>query len=181
MNLGQALGLFLAFYASREGRGATVQFPGNDAVYNALHTDSTQTTVARMHIYASLHPGDTSEQIFNVGDTLDGISWAVKWPALCDWFGLKGVSHDASLTPSGAEYMRMHQDEWTAWETRHGLKEKVLEAASWDFLKVMLEMAAFDRQYDLGRLKDIGFGERQDIVKSYIAIFEKMRAAKMIP
>ncbi|KAH8805146.1 hypothetical protein F5884DRAFT_441544 [Xylogone sp. PMI_703] len=182
MNLAQALGLFLAFYASREGPGATVQFPGNDVVYNALHTDVAQTTVARMHIYASLHPDATSEQVFNVGDAPGGTSWAVKWPALCDWFGLKGVSRDASSpTPSGEEYMRMHQQEWTAWETRNGLKRKVLEAASWDFLKVMLEMPAFDRQYDLGRAKQIGFTQSQDIIKSYIDVFEKMRAAKMIP
>jgi hypothetical protein len=182
MNLGQALGLFLAFYASQEGPGATVQFPGNDAVYNALHTDSTQTTVARMHIYASLHPEKTSGQVFNVGDTFGGIRWADKWPALCGWFGLKGVSRDESAPmPSGAAYMHLHQKDWSSWEARNGLKGKVLEAASWDFLHVMLEMAVFDRQYDLGRLKEIGFTDTRDIIKSFIAVFEQMRAVKIIP
>ena len=182
MNLAQAIGLFLAFYASKNGLGATVPFPGSESSYNALQTDVTQTTLARMHIYVSLYPEITSKQIFNIGDNPGSISWAIKWPVLCEYFGLKGTAPDSAFGKlSGTKYMRQHRDEWSAWEKQNGLKEKVLEAASWDFLEIMLERVVFNRQYDLCRLGEIGFEEQRDVLEGYKMVFERMKAAKMMP
>jgi hypothetical protein len=47
MNLAQALGLFFSFYASHEGSGTQVPYPGPLAAYTALHTDVSQDILAR--------------------------------------------------------------------------------------------------------------------------------------
>ncbi|KAH6661843.1 hypothetical protein B0J14DRAFT_663125 [Halenospora varia] len=42
MNMAQALGLFLSFYASSKGSGASVEYPGPQAAFTARHTDVSQ-------------------------------------------------------------------------------------------------------------------------------------------
>ena len=55
-------------YASLKGKDVEVSFLGNEAAYNALHTDTSQDILSRFHIYASLHPGAVSKRAFNIAD-----------------------------------------------------------------------------------------------------------------
>lgn len=43
------------------------------------------------------------------------------------------------------------------------------------------EYSTFDRQFDLGEARRIGFRESEDHVKGYHVAFDRMRAAKIIP
>jgi hypothetical protein len=72
MNLAQALSFFLSYFAYREGPGVKVTYPSPQAAYTALHTDVSQSLLARFHNFASLHPDFTARQVFNVGDDLAG-------------------------------------------------------------------------------------------------------------
>jgi hypothetical protein len=47
-------------------------YPSPQAAYTALHTDVSQSLLARFHNFASLHPDFTARQVFNVGDDLAG-------------------------------------------------------------------------------------------------------------
>jgi hypothetical protein len=91
MNLAQALGVFLSFFAYREGPGAKTPYPGPQAAYTALHTDVSPSLLARFHIYASLHPSLTAREAFNIGDDPAGVSWMAVWPRICAYFGLVGA------------------------------------------------------------------------------------------
>ncbi len=78
MNLAQCLGLYLSFYASVHGKGATVAFPSSQEAYNATHTDVSQDILARMHIFASQHPEAAGKRAFNVADE-GPVTWATVW------------------------------------------------------------------------------------------------------
>jgi len=43
------------------------------------------------------------------------------------------------------------------------------------------EFSAFDRHYDIGEARRIGFAERVDPVEGYKIAFERMREANIIP
>jgi hypothetical protein len=184
MNLAQALGLFLSFFASREGPGTSVPYPGPQSAYTAPHTDVSQSLLARFHLYASLHPDLTAGQAFNVGDEPAGVTWAALWPRISAYFGLVGTEpiNDARQeTFSIDRYMRTHRAEWAAWVSKHNLKEGALEGTDFTFLTLMLGMTVFGREYDLGKAKGIGFTETRDTVDGYLEAFELMRAARIIP
>lgn len=196
MNIAQTLGIFLAFYAWREAKSTQtaairVPFPGNAATFTARHTEVGQRTLARAHLFSSslaLEPKISHFQkgeIYNVGDTSSsaGISWAEKWAALCGFFGLVGVSPGAieGKELHAKDYVFQHQDEWETWEREHDLKDGIIKGATWDFMELILEMAVYDRQYDLNKLSETGFDEKQDIIEAYLDVFTSMKAAKMIP
>lgn len=179
MNMAQALGLFLSFYASCEGPGASVAYPGPQAAFTARHTDVSQSLLAHFHIYASLHPDLTASQAFNIGDESDGTSWEKLWPSLTSYFGLVGSGPDESFNIDA--YMQEHREEWPAWVKEHGLKEGALEKTDFGFLTMMMGMAVFGREYDLSKSRGIGFVETRDTVEGYLEAFELMREAKIIP
>lgn len=186
MNIAQALGVFLAFYASRSTKGAQIPFPGNVASFVARHTEVGQRTLGRAHIFCAdlTLEKQSNGEVYNIGDTdiTKGTSWAEKWPALCEYFGLIGVGPEEGGKPLRAgEYMRTHRSEWETWEYEHGLMPRVVESTSWGFMEVILEMASFDRQYDLSKLAVRGFAEKEDVIDTYTDVFNSMRETKMIP
>lgn len=184
MNLAQALGLFFSFFASREGPGATVIYPGPQSAYTAPHTDVSQSLLARFHIYASLHPDATAHQAFNIGDEPAGVTWAALWPRISAYFGLVGtgpITDNDQEAHNIDKYMQTHRAEWAAWEAKYKLKKGVIEGTDFTFLTIMLGMAVFGRQYDLGKAQGIGFRETRDTVDGYLNTFELMKISKIIP
>ena len=189
MNLAQALGLFLSFYADRETRGAAaggnlVQFPGTTASYNARHTEIGQNTLARAHIFASSLVSAPNGDIYNVGDSppITGLSWREKWATICGYFGLVGVGPgEGEAALSVSRYMLQHQSEWKGFEDKYGLMPSIIQNTSWEFPEVLLSLAAFDRQYNLSKFAAAGFHEKADIAQNYFEAFRLMEAAKIIP
>ena len=193
MNLAQTLGIFLSFYASEEraknpSGAIQVPYPGSVAAYIARHTDISQRTLAQAHLFFAGAAGSETTvngEIYNVGDTSSaGTSWAEKWARLCEYFQLegKGPAEDGNNEPLHVgEYMRSRQDQWEKWEKDNGLQQGVVQGASWEFLDIMLGLAVFDRKYDLSKADSAGFLAKQNVVDSYVSVFDAMRAAKMIP
>jgi hypothetical protein len=187
MNYVQALGIFLSFYADREGNLSgpkkTLPYPGPLAVYNSHYTEIGQTTLARAHIFISNLDGIPNGEIYNVGDspTTAGNNWAEKWATLCDLFGLDGVAPGETPSLSVAAYMAQHRDEWAKFEIKHGLTSGIIQKTSWEFMDVLTSLPVFDRQYDLTKVTAAGFEKQSDVLKNYTDTFDLMRASKMIP
>jgi nucleoside-diphosphate-sugar epimerase len=180
MNLAESIGLFLALYASLEGKGAEVPFPGNEASWSAKHTDTAQDLLGRFHIWASLNPDKTAGRAFNVGDEVGPITWADVWGDIASYFGLKGVGPvEGSLT--GQAYVESKRAEWSGWTGKYGLKEGVLEGTGWGFMSTIMGLIVFDRHYDLSAVREAGFTDEYDTVKAYHVAFERMKSARMIP
>ncbi|KAM0262568.1 hypothetical protein ACHAQJ_001613 [Trichoderma viride] len=186
MNYVQALGIFLSFYADREGNPSgpkkTVPYPGPLAVYNSRYTEIGQTTLARAHIFVSNLDVPNGE-IYNIGDSpvTTGSNWAEKWASICDLFGLEGVAPEETPSFSVAAYMAQHRDEWADFEVKHGLVSGIIQKTSWEFMDVLSSLPVFDRHYDLTKATAAGFEKRSDVFKNYTETFDLMRAAKMIP
>ncbi|RFU33071.1 hypothetical protein B7463_g3260, partial [Scytalidium lignicola] len=178
MNMAHSLGIFFSFYASIEGRGASVPYPGSQTAFVARHTDVSQSILAHFHIYTSLYPGLANGDTFNIGDE-DSISWEEMWPTLTSYFGLVGRGPDEGFNIDS--YIQSHKAEWLAWIEKNRLKRQAVEKTNFSHLTVMMSLAAFDRQYDITKAREIGFIETEKTVNGYLTAFELMKEGKIIP
>lgn len=182
MNIAQNLGLWLSLVRDVEGPGAEVGFPGSEKAWRALHSDTSQDLLGRFTLFLSLQ---TSEVVANgtIVNIADGVTtWEQDWPRICAFFGLVGVGPKTGV-PTGKEWVMAHKDRWEGWVKENGLRDGILEANEWDFIAFLLTVES-DRQFDLGKAKELGFGaeiEKSEVVKGYEAAFERMKQAKLIP
>ncbi|KAF2493652.1 hypothetical protein BU16DRAFT_573851 [Lophium mytilinum] len=167
---------YLSLYANVEGAGSSVAFPGTENAYNSLLNEASSSTIARLAIWASLHPEVSAGQLFNVADSARAESMRDRWPKIASWFGLMGIgpapeSDEASLLPS--KYVQKHEKV---------LKEKGMGVLVWkaEFLDSYGFYLDFDRQMSLEKCRKAGFEEEKDPNEAWFGAFEKFRGAGMI-
>ncbi|MCJ1311223.1 hypothetical protein MMC25_004894 [Agyrium rufum] len=193
MNLAQCLGLFLEFWKWREGKSKKdgwrrVEFPGDEKNWTGLHSDTNQDVLARFHIFAALNPNKTREQAFNVADG-DDVAWKDVWPGVCAWFGLTGIgpssppstSESGEPSKKGVEYVHEHESEWAVFEQELDLREGTMRATGWEFMDAVMTKIGFDRQYDLSKVRSIGFEEEIGTVEGYCNALKRLRSGGVIP
>ncbi|CEL09747.1 hypothetical protein ASPCAL12877 [Aspergillus calidoustus] len=183
--LAQWLALYLSLYREINGPGAEVVFPGNMKSWGIKSNDSGQDIIARFAIHASLHPAITSGERYNVADNARWSTWAVKWPVICEFFGLKGVAPENGPGPDPSAYVAEHREEWFELERKYGLKggrvgnEKSLSIVP----QFLMGMFDFDRQLDMNKMHG-AWGEtveETDVKGAWWTAFERFRAARIIP
>ncbi|RDW77831.1 hypothetical protein BP6252_05884 [Coleophoma cylindrospora] len=182
MNIAEPIGLYLSLWKSLES-SPEVPFPGNESAYTHFHSDCSQDLVAKLHIFASLHPDKSAGKSFNIADVDYPVSWEMVWPGICQYFDLKGVGPlPEGQGFAGEPWARSHSDKWDIWTKDNDLRPQVLNKTCWDFMTIVTgPFAEFNRQYDIGEVRAAGFTESIDPVKSYHVAFNRMRAAKIIP
>ena len=154
MELVGGLAIWLSMYRCSAGEGAEVVFPGNEAVWSAKHTDTSQMILGRSHIYAAV-TGKASGRAVNVGDGTstykDGL-----WADICTWFGLKGIGPEEGAT-TGEAWVMSQKSRWGTFEGENGLKVGTVEkvASGFWFMSMIWVGAAFDRHYDLSLSKEL--------------------------
>ena len=146
-----------------------------------MHTDSFQDLVARFHIYVSLHSSSTHAGSFNVGDGRP-VSWELKWPVVCGYFGLEGVRPEAQVSDQiyGIEWLMAEQGSWPAWVNQNGLRENALNDVQWDILDTSLSNP-IRIDYDLSASREIGFQETMEPEQGYLLAFDRLRKVKFLP
>lgn len=181
MNVAQSLGLYLSFYRSAKGDRAICPFPGSQESLVALQTDSFQDLVARFHIYVSLHPEDTNGRAFNVADG-EPVSWQMKWPLVCNYFGLEGVGPQEQATGQayGIDWLMAQKDSWPVWVAAHGLQPNAMDDVQWDILVTTLA-TPIRIDYDLTASREIEFCETLEPGKGYTLAFGRLQEANFLP
>ncbi|KAL4808019.1 hypothetical protein BDV18DRAFT_158139 [Aspergillus unguis] len=184
-SLAQWLALYLSLYREINGEGAEVVFPGNEKSWTIKFNDSNQDIIGRFAVYAGLHPEKTGGERYNVSDNAQWSNWEEKWPVICAYFGLKGVGPTNGSGPDPSAYIAEHRDQWLAMESKYNLKtgrvgnEKSLTAVP----LFLMKQFDFDRQVDLTKMHE-AWGdatEEIDTKGSWYTVFDRFRAAKIIP
>ena len=181
MNCAQGLGLWLSLAREVYGSGANIPFPGSQKSWKNFHTDTSQDILGRMDIYAAVnHDRCGNGGTFNCADDDTPITWSDKWAGICKFFELEGTPPEAEPY-SIEEFVKKNTNTWQQIVKKHGLKEGIFESFSWPFLYFVMTVFDFDRQYDLGSARSVGFNEKIDTVKGYTTAFQRMREARIIP
>jgi hypothetical protein len=159
------------------GKGAEVPFPGTQAGWTSLYSETSSRTLAKVGVYAALYPEKLKGKIVNVADSSTPGCMRERWPRICEWFELKGVgpregASVADLKPS--TFVGQHQ---RTLEEAGAKGVSIWNAEQLDSYGYWL---TFDRQLSLERLRGAGFEEEKKPEEGWWEAFEMFKKAGMI-
>lgn len=169
----------LAVYASicRE-TGRPFRFPGSAVQWNSLTdmTDSRQ--LAKQLHWASTTPA-AANQAFNIVNG-DVFRWSWMWQRIAEWFGIEAAAFDGQPAPL-EEQMADDADIWR----KLAAEQRLAEADITRLISPWHTDADLGRPIevvtDMSKSRKLGFLDYQASDDAFFAVFEQLRAAKLIP
>ncbi|MFN3818765.1 SDR family oxidoreductase [Blastomonas sp.] len=175
MNMGTTLAVY-ATLCRETGRPFT--FPGSAAQWRSL-TDMTDAgQLAQQLLWATQTPA-AHNQAFNIVNG-DIFRWEWMWGRIADWFGLSPAPFDGTERPL-AQQMADDGDVWRKIAEREQLVEPDLArlASPWHTdadLGRPIEVVT-----DMSKSRRMGFTGYQPTDDAFFALFEQLRAERIIP
>ena len=173
------MGVTLAVYASIcLEAGWPFRFPGSAKQWNSL-TDMTDAGLLASHLlWASTTPA-ARNQAFNVVNG-DVFRWSWMWEQIAGWFGLKAVPLEGEGVPLEKQ-LHKAAPLWQQMATKYGLVEPRLDvlASAWHTdadLGRPIEVVT-----DMSKTRRLGFLDYRATNDSFFALFETLRAKRLIP
>lgn len=175
MNIGSTL----AVYASIcKETGRKFIWPGSEAQWNGVSDITDAKVLAQQLVWASTTES-AKNQAFNITNG-DVFRWKWLWKRLADWFGIEYEGFEGSIRPLEKELENDHQI-WKELAEKYHLNETHLDRLS----------SAWHTDLDLGRplevmcdmsgSRKLGFTAFKSTEDSFIEVFERLKAEKMIP
>jgi nucleoside-diphosphate-sugar epimerase len=159
------------------GEGGEIPFPGTKEGYEALYTETSTGVLARVAIYAALHPEAFRERIFNVADSATPGRMLDRWPEIAAWFGLQGVpplSAASVKDPKPSDFIKEHA------ERLRDAGAKGVQIWNAQQLDSYGYWLTFDRHLSLERVRDAGFTEERPPREGWEEAFDMFRKAGMV-
>jgi nucleoside-diphosphate-sugar epimerase len=173
------MGTTLAVYATlcRE-TGQPFTFPGSAAQWNGL-TDMTDAGQLARHLLWAAETEAAHDQDFNVVNG-DIFRWQWMWRRIAEWFGIQAALFDGVERPL-EQQMADDAGTWRQIAERHGLAEPDLArlASPWHTdadLGRPIEVVT-----DMSKSRRLGFTAYQPTDDAFFALFERLRADRLIP
>ena len=173
------MGTTLAVYATlcRE-TGRPFVFPGSAAQWSGL-TDMTDAGLLARHLLWATETEAAHDEAFNVVNG-DVFRWQWMWGRIADWFGVGAAPFDGIVRPL-EEQMAGDAGLWRTIAEREGLAEPDLArlASPWHTdadLGRPIEVVT-----DMSKSRRLGFTAYQPTDDAFFALFERLRAQKLIP
>lgn len=145
--------------------------------YDSKFNDASSEMIAKLAIWASLHPEKAAGQLFNIADRAEPSTMRERWPALAAVFGLVGVGPLApdAVTLKPGEYALKHQEvlKTKCKKPNDVFGAKFLDGYGYNF--------TIDRQLSLEKIREAGFLEEIDPLESWRKAFERFKRAGMVP
>ena len=175
MNMGTTLAVY-AVLCRETGRPFT--FPGSAAQWSGL-TDMTDAGLLAQQLLWAANTDAAHDQAFNVVNG-DVFRWQWMWSRITEWFGVEAAPFDGIVRPL-ADQMAEDAGLWRQIAEREGLAEPDLDrlASPWHTdadLGRPIEVVT-----DMSKSRRLGFTGYQPTDDAFFALFERLRAARLIP
>ena len=173
------MGTTLAVYATlcRE-TGRPFRFPGSAAQWHGL-TDMTDAIVLAKHLLWATQTASARNEAFNIVNG-DVFRWQWLWGRIATWFGLQAAPFDGEVVP--LERQMAHDAAiWRRIAERDGLVEADMTrlASPWHTdadLGRPIEVVT-----DMSKSRRMGFTAYQPTDDAFFALFDRLRADRLIP
>ncbi|WP_433281572.1 SDR family oxidoreductase [Pseudonocardia xinjiangensis] len=175
MNMGVTLAVYGAL--SRE-TGEPFVFPGSPEQFNGVTDVTDARLLAKQLVWAASTP-EAWNQAFNAVNG-DVFRWRQLWPVLADGLGVPPAQYPGHAQPL-ADRLAAAGPVWDRIVEKHGLvPTKLEELASWWHTDGDLgrETETFA---DMTKSRSFGFTVVQDTRRSFLDLFERLRAERIIP
>jgi nucleoside-diphosphate-sugar epimerase len=175
MNMGTTLAVY-ATLCRESGRPFT--FPGSAAQWSGL-TDMTDAGQLADHMLWATQTEAAHDQAFNVVNG-DVFRWQWMWSQIASWFGVEAAPFDGAVRPL-EEQMAGDAGTWRAIAEREELAEPDLGrlASPWHTdadLGRPIEVVT-----DMSKSRRLGFTGYRPTDDAFFALFERLRADRLIP
>jgi nucleoside-diphosphate-sugar epimerase len=175
MNMGTTLAAY-ATLCRETGRPFT--FPGSEAQWRSL-TDMTDAGQLARHLLWATETEGAHDEAFNVVNG-DVFRWEWMWGRIAAWFGLEPAPFDGTVRPLEVE-MAGDAPLWREIAMREGLAEPDLHrlVSPWHTdadLGRPIEVVT-----DMSKSRRLGFTAYQPTDDAFFALFERLRADRLIP
>jgi len=179
--LGNAMnmGVTLAVYAAicRE-TGRRFQYPGSQQQWEAV-TDVTDAGLLADHLVWAATTPAAENQALNIVNG-DVFRWRRLWPRLAAALGVEAAPFDGEPAPL-EQQMAGAAEVWPEIVRRHGLRDFPVDTlASWWHTDADLGRT-IETFTDMCRSRRLGFAGVQDTETSFIDLFARLRAARIVP
>jgi nucleoside-diphosphate-sugar epimerase len=179
--LGNAMnmGVTLALYGTicRE-TGRPFVFPGSPQQWTGITDVTDARLLARQLEWAATTPA-AAGQAFNIVNG-DVFRWRRMWGVLADGLGVEPAPYPGHETPL-EQQMRDAGADWDGIVARHGLQPIPLASlASWWHSDADLGRP-LETFTDMGKCRRFGFLEYQSTERSFLDLFDRLRAERVIP
>ncbi|KAL1954328.1 hypothetical protein VTO42DRAFT_1402 [Malbranchea cinnamomea] len=182
MTFVEPLALYLSLYRFVHGPGASVTFPGTHKNWNYTFTESTQDLITKAEIYLSVvKPEEANGEAYNIADNATPTPWAVRWPIITEYFGLKGVGPGENSWGELDVWWNQHQNEYRKMCEKYGLQPRQIMPETWVFVKAGFTLLDRNREMSLDKIRNVGFTEEWPIGKGFLVAFDRIAEAKIIP
>jgi nucleoside-diphosphate-sugar epimerase len=173
------MGVTLAVYGSIcRFRNEPFVFPGSPQQYNGV-TDITDARLLGRHAVWSATEPAARNQAFNTTNG-DVFRWRQLWPRVAEGLGVRPAPYPGHASP--LQHRMGHADEvWAALVDKYDLVGyKASELASWWHTDADLgrEVETFA---DMSKSRALGFLDYQDSTRSFLDLFDTLRAEHIIP
>ncbi|UKB86195.1 SDR family oxidoreductase [Chryseobacterium sp. MEBOG06] len=173
------IGTTLAVYASIcKETGRKLIWPGSEAQWNGI-SDVTDAKILAKQLVWAASTDSAKNQAFNITNG-DVFRWKWLWKRLADWFGIESEGFENTIRPLEKELENDHQI-WKEIAKKYSLNEQNIDRLS----------SAWHTDLDLGRplevmcdmsgSRKLGFSAFKSTEDSFIEVFERLKAEKMIP
>lgn len=175
MNMGTTLAVY-ATLCAEAGRPFT--FPGSAAQWSGL-TDMTDAGQLARHLLWAAETEAAHDEAFNVVNG-DVFRWQWLWGRIAEWFGVEAAPFDGTVRPL-EQQMAEDAGLWREIATRNGLAEPELGrlASPWHTdadLGRPIEVVT-----DMSKSRRLGFTAYQPTDDAFFALFQRLRAERLIP
>lgn len=175
MNMGQTLAVYATL--CRE-KGWPFVFPGSPEQWSGLVDMTDAGLLAEQMLWATTSD-KAANQDFNAVNG-DVFRWNWLWPRLAEHFGIEAAEYPGHAEPL-EERMSEAAEAWKEIAIRYNLRESdITKLASWWHTDADLgrPMEVFT---DMSKSRKAGFTGYRSTLDSFIALFDKLKAEKVIP
>ena len=172
------IGATLATYASVcKATGQPMVFPGSPKAWAGLNDITDARILAKQIVWASTEPNARNEAFNAVNG--DVFRWKQLWQAIADYFGVE-VGEYPGVYNSLATRMEKMAYDWDRIVEANDLQRNTLNrlASAWH---TDLDLGRpMECVHSMAKCRALGFGEFQDSTQSFIDVFDRLRAERII-
>jgi hypothetical protein len=153
-------------------------FPGSLRQYDGP-TDVTDASLLAKHLLWAATTESAKNEAFNVVNG-EIFRWRWLWPKLAQFFEVDAIGYPGQKTPL-EQQMTNAAAEWKMLAEKYSLRNsQVDELASWWHTDADLgrEIECFT---DMTKSRELGFLEYKSTLRSFLELFERLRADRIIP
>lgn len=173
------IGATLATHASIcKATGQPFRFPGSPTAYRGLNDITDARILAKQIVWAGTEPNARNEAFNAVNG--DVFRWEQLWKRIADYFQIPVAEYPGEFNAL-TDQMKGSGPAWDRLVAEHGLQPNKLDklASAWH---TDLDLGRpMECVHSMSKARALGFNENQDTEQSFIDVFDRMRAERLIP